>query len=235
MLAARLPTLTAAIAPVAIGTACALAVGGFRVGPALAGFGRSSLRVRNLSPQRVARHVADLIDALRLERIDLVGFGWGGLVARVLAARRPRGVRALLTFETSLTQAGASLGQRIEEGRRNPEVLRRRLLRELPAGLAEAQRSALEAAIQDAPARALRWAYAGMRVKSGPPGPNGELELADLPQPRQPWLQVRTDQGESHEPRHIEGEFPHRERWSEPLADLARLWNALERLSKDAS
>lgn len=36
MLAARLPTLTAAIAPVAIGTACALAVGGFRVGPALA-------------------------------------------------------------------------------------------------------------------------------------------------------------------------------------------------------
>lgn len=36
MLAARLPTLTAAIAPVAVGTACALAVGGFRVGPSLA-------------------------------------------------------------------------------------------------------------------------------------------------------------------------------------------------------
>ncbi len=204
------------------------------IGLDLPGFGRSSLRVLSLSPQRVARHVAGLVDALRLERIDLVGFGWGGLVARVLAARRPRGVRALLTFETPLTQAGASLGQCIEEGRRNPELLRRRLLRELPAGLAEAQRSVLEDALKNASARALRWAYAGIRVKSGPPGPNGELELADMPQPRQPWLRVRTDQGEPHEPREIAGGSPHMARWSEPLADPARLWNALERLSKDA-
>ncbi len=205
------------------------------IGLDLPGFGRSSLRVLSLSPQRVARHVAGLVDALRLQQIDLVGFGWGGLVARVLASLRPRGVRTLLTFETSLTQVGASLGQRIEEGRRNPEVLRRRLLRELPAGLTEAQRSALEDALKHAPARALRRAYAGIRVKSGPPGAKGELELADMPQPSQPWLLVRTEQGEPHEPREIEGGSPQMERWSEPLADPARLWNALERLSKDAS
>lgn len=36
ILAARLPTLPAAVAPVAVGTACAVAVGGFRAGPALA-------------------------------------------------------------------------------------------------------------------------------------------------------------------------------------------------------
>jgi 1,4-dihydroxy-2-naphthoate octaprenyltransferase len=46
VLAARLPTLTAAIAPVAVGTACALAVGGFRVGPALAAlFGALAIQV----------------------------------------------------------------------------------------------------------------------------------------------------------------------------------------------
>ena len=36
VLAARPRTLTAALAPVAVGTACALAVGGFSAGPALA-------------------------------------------------------------------------------------------------------------------------------------------------------------------------------------------------------
>lgn len=36
LLAARLPTLPAAVAPVAVGTACAFTVGGFRPGPALA-------------------------------------------------------------------------------------------------------------------------------------------------------------------------------------------------------
>ena len=36
VLAARLPTLPAAVAPVAVGTACAFAVGGFRAGPAVA-------------------------------------------------------------------------------------------------------------------------------------------------------------------------------------------------------
>jgi len=46
VLAARLPTLTAAIAPVAVGTACALAVGGFRVGPAVAAlFGALAIQV----------------------------------------------------------------------------------------------------------------------------------------------------------------------------------------------
>ena len=204
------------------------------IGLDLPGFGRSSLRVRNLSPQRVARHVARLVDALRLDRIDLVGFGWGGFVARVLAARRPRRVRALLTFETPLSHVGGDLQRRIEEAWRNPELLRRRLRRELPAGLSDAQREALEGALRNAPRRALRWAYAGIGVKGGPPGLNGELELADMPEPGQPWLLVCSDLGEPLERGEGAGESPRMERWSEPLADPERFWNALERLGKEA-
>ena len=204
------------------------------IGLDLPGFGRSSRRVRSLSPQRVARHVASLIDALRLNRIDLVGFGWGGCVARVLAARRPQRVRALLTFETPLTHVGESLRKRIEEAARNPEVLRRRLLRELPAGLSAAQRVALESALQAAPGRALRAAYAGIRVKRGPPGRSGELELADMPLPSQPWLRVGSELGEPDPEREVGGGTRHMERWSEPLAHPTRFWNALERLAMQA-
>ncbi len=204
------------------------------IGLDLPGFGRSSFRVRSLSPQRVALHVARLIDALRLARIDLVGAGWGGLVARVLAAQRPELVRVLVTLDTPLTGVGGALRKRMEQGRRNPEVLRRRLLRELPAGLSGAQRSELERAIRAAPERALRLAYAGIRLRQSQDGPAGEPELAGIPLPRQPWLAVRSDLDDGYEPeRPAEAGSLCRERWSDPLADPARLWNALERLAKE--
>ena len=119
-----------------------------------------------------------LMDALRLARVDLVGYGWGGLVACVLAARQPERVRSVVTLDTPLDCLVGGFRKRWDEARRDPEVLRRRLLREIPPGLSEEVRGRLERAIKRAPSRALRLAYADIPVREGSrAGANGELML----------------------------------------------------------
>ena len=200
----------------------------------LPGFGGSSLRMRGLSPDRVAAHVAGFVDALRLARIDLLGFGWGGLVARVLAVRRPQLVRALLTLDTPLARSSGGFHRRWLEARRAPEVLRRRLLRELPPGVSGELREGLERAIQTASARALRMAYAGLEVREyGGSEPTGELELIGIPVPEQPWLAVSSDAASGSDSEQEISERSLRiERWSVPLADASRFWKALETLAQ---
>ena len=198
------------------------------IGLDLPGFGRSSLCLRRLSPRRVATHVACFVDALRLDRIDLVGVGWGGLVARELAVRRPERVRALITLDTPLAEVPPALRKRMQEARRQPEVLRRRLLRELPAGVSQEQRAELERTIQRTPARALRRAYAGIQLRRME---RQRFQVA-APLPNQPWLAVRSDLGEGTDrgPGDEAGSL-RSERWSEPLANAERFWDALERLA----
>jgi pimeloyl-ACP methyl ester carboxylesterase len=207
------------------------------IGLDLPGFGRSSFRVRSLSPPRVAKHVAILMDALRLARVDLVGYGWGGLVACVLAARQPERVRSVVTLDTPLDCLVGGFRKRWDEARRDPEVLRRRLLREIPPGLSEEVRGRLERAIKRAPSRALRLAYADIPVRErSRAGANGELMLVGVPTPSQPWLAVCSDalDGCEAEPR-VEDSSAPAERWSQPLANPSRFWGALERLARSAT
>lgn len=204
------------------------------IGLDLPGFGGSPLRGAGLRLAAVARHVGRLVDALRLPQVDLVGHGWGGLVARVLAVQRPDRVRALLTLDTPLDHLSGSFAKRRIEALRDPEVLRRRLLRELPAGLSEPQRTKLAGAIASASARALRLAYAGIRVRKVPRSDAGSGTLrVDLATPQQPWLVVRSETVDASSlERETGGVRVDTEWWSQPFADPPRFWNALERLRR---
>jgi pimeloyl-ACP methyl ester carboxylesterase len=59
---------------------------------------------------RMARDAALLIDALGLERVDLVGFSMGGYVAQQIAADRPELVRRLILVGTG-PRGGEGMGQ----------------------------------------------------------------------------------------------------------------------------
>ena len=63
------------------------------------GTGLSTLTVYDRSTVTLAKYVEDLDElrqALRLERLTLVGHSWGGMLAMAYAARHPERVRALL-------------------------------------------------------------------------------------------------------------------------------------------
>ena len=53
-----------------------------------------------LSMRRLARVVADLLDALELERVDVLGYSFGGGLAQELARRAPGRVRRLVLCAT---------------------------------------------------------------------------------------------------------------------------------------
>jgi pimeloyl-ACP methyl ester carboxylesterase len=201
------------------------------IGLNLPGLGGSRWVSRRLALGRVAAHVERLTEALRLVRVDLVGYGWGGLVARTVAARNPSLVRSLLTLDTPLDRLEGSFRKRWQEARRDPELLRLRLLRELPAGLDSDQRTAVGEAIKAASSRTLSEAYGGLRVtRCASRNGRRDLMLRGIPSPPQPWLAVVSKSIEVGQ----EGSSsaPQSEWWSEPLADPRRLWGALDRLAK---
>ena len=114
----------------------------------LPGFGASRRRVRGLRSARLAAQLERLLDAMRLERVDLVGFGWGGYLARALAARCPERVRTVRTAATDSRRTCTEVG-------REPERLRRRLKVSLPATLSEDQRGEIAYFLDLIPARNL--------------------------------------------------------------------------------
>ncbi len=127
----------------------------------LPGFGASRRRVRSLRARRLAPQIERLLDALRLERVDLVGFGWGGNVARQVAERCPARVRALRTASTGFEKLWADV-------RRDPERLRRRLKATLSPRLRDQSRREFEYYIDLVPARTLGLVFES--VEDGPPG-----------------------------------------------------------------
>jgi pimeloyl-ACP methyl ester carboxylesterase len=65
-----------------------------------AGIGRSSGQVPE-TVQRMAAHALAFLDALGLERVDLLGFSLGGMVAQEVALTRPSIVRKMLLVGTA--------------------------------------------------------------------------------------------------------------------------------------
>ena len=114
----------------------------------LPGFGASRRRVRSLRSARLAVQLERLLDAMRLERVDLVGFGWGGYLARALAARCPDRVRTVRTAATGSRQICTEVG-------RDPERLRHRLRASLLPTLSEEQRREITYFLDLTPARNL--------------------------------------------------------------------------------
>jgi len=67
------------------------------VAPDMVGFGWSTRRIRRpLEGDSYADRMADLMDALQLERAHVVGLSWGGSVAQRLALRHPERVDRLV-------------------------------------------------------------------------------------------------------------------------------------------
>jgi hypothetical protein len=63
--------------------------------PDLPGFGDSRREVSSLEPSRIAGPLERWLDALRVERADVVGQGWGARIARAMEPGRVRRVIAL--------------------------------------------------------------------------------------------------------------------------------------------
>ncbi len=144
------------------------------------GFGGSRPEVRSLEPARVAAQLEALLEALRLERVDLVAAGWGARVGRALAARPSRLVRRLVAIAGEDTPEGdLERAARWALGASDPEQLRARLRAQLGDDLPDPLRKALRIELARAPARNLVLAY-----RPGAPAPTpfgvGAPERSDL-------------------------------------------------------
>jgi pimeloyl-ACP methyl ester carboxylesterase/predicted Ser/Thr protein kinase len=98
------------------------------------GFGGSRPKVTSLAPPFVAEQLEALLDALRIQRVDVVGAGWGARIGAALEARSPARVRR------SISLSGAALPTTHDE-----QTLRAALQASLPRSLSADLRGALEA------------------------------------------------------------------------------------------
>ena len=146
----------------------------------LAGFGGSRGPRGPLHVRRVARALARLARGLRLERVALVGVGWGGIVARVLAAAEPALVQSLLTFGTPRDRLAGAFAARWREALDAPRRLRERLAAELPAELPASVRGYMKEELRGLDSRRLRSPYRWLPVRDD--------RLVGLPDPPQPWV-----------------------------------------------
>jgi pimeloyl-ACP methyl ester carboxylesterase len=153
------------------------------LGVDLPGFGASRAQGA-LDPRASARLLAPALDALRLARFDLVGKGYGGVVARLLACERPERVRALLTLDAPEERLeGRFLACWQAAGRGGPS-LRALLLAELSPALPAALRTRLERELAAVSSRDLVQAFRSVPVAATPDG--GGFALVGLPRPACP-------------------------------------------------
>ena len=90
-----------------------LASQGYRViVPYLRGYGStrflSSDTVRNAQPSALARDIIDLMDALKINKLVIAGFDWGGRSADIIAALWPERCKALVSVSGYLIGSQAS-------------------------------------------------------------------------------------------------------------------------------
>lgn len=144
----------------------------------LPGFGSSRAPRGSIRLGWVARHLSALIRTLRVPAVDLLGWGYGALVARKTAALSDR-VRSLRSVDAPLNELRGGFASRYAEALEQPEQLRQRILRSLPRGLDGESIEILLEDIQKSNATTLRRAYAGLPLRHV-----GERKiLVDLPLP----------------------------------------------------
>ncbi len=81
------------------------------VAPDLTGLGDSSRPADGYDKKGIARDLAELCDALGLERFHLVGHDWGGPTAFALACAIPERVRTLAILDVTIPGIGPDISQ----------------------------------------------------------------------------------------------------------------------------
>jgi pimeloyl-ACP methyl ester carboxylesterase len=194
----------------------------------LPGAGGSARAPIARSAPRLARGLDALLQALRFHRIDLVGLGFGGLIARWLVVQRPDRVRALVTVDTPLIRLSQTFRERVHTARRWPDRLSGVLISQLPVNLPLAVKESLAHELTLQPPSELARALQTIQLRRGVSG-SSELE-ASLPIPGVPWLAVfsRPD-----DPGHADAEaLPSVRSTTEPapLGQPDFLWKALDQV-----
>ena len=124
-----------------------------------------------------------------MEQVDLVGVGWGGLVARALAVGWPTTVRAIATLDTPAECLEGEFLARWHEAQRDPSVLRKRIERGLTDELSPSIRAELMQELRATPDAVLSRVYADLRVRRRQSGPGEpDVVLRRVARPDQPWL-----------------------------------------------
>ena len=67
------------------------------------GFGRTDKPRERVTRQLLVRDVVDLLDALGIDEVSLVGHDWGGIIASAVALQQPARVRRLALIDTLCT------------------------------------------------------------------------------------------------------------------------------------
>lgn len=159
------------------------------VAPDLPRFGGTRAPGGSLAPARLARWLERLLDVARIERVDVVGAGWGGVLARALAVRCAARVRVA----AALPAQGDSLDQELLEhwraARDDPPALREQLRAGLPDVLPDAARAELESALRRAPDALLCRAWLDLPLAVARDGATG-LRMRE---PVRPWLDLGED------------------------------------------
>jgi len=136
----------------------------------LPGFGYARASRRRARPDDLAGVLLQLLDALRVSCVDVVGRGWGGRVAHSLARRAPHRVRRGLTFAVDTVPS------------------RERVLAGLPATLSVEQRAEIESRVANVDAA--RWARVRRDLAPdslAPPAGFVELDFDPLADPERVW------------------------------------------------
>jgi len=192
----------------------------------LPGFGASRPLQGRLAPIRLAGGVIAALDALRLDRFDLLGHGVGGLVAREVAARVHARVRALVTVDAPVNRIEGGFADRWRLATTDAEALARQLAAEVPVGLEPRWASETLADPAQIDCEALARAYVSVPVRELAEGQGFDLDAPGRVEV--PWLAVVSDaDGEER----AGGARPNRAVWTGALAEPTRVWNAFERLA----
>ena len=157
--------------------------------PDLPRFGGSRAPRGSLAPARLARWLERLLDVARIKRVDVVGAGWGAVLARALAVRCAARVR----IAAALPAQGDSLDQWLLEhwraARDDPPALRESLRAGLPDVLPDAARAELERALDRAPDALLCRAWLDLPLAVARDGA-ARLRMRES---ARPWLDLGED------------------------------------------
>lgn len=156
----------------------------------LPGCGLSAQPVRGYELGRQVLDVLHFLRALRLGPVDLVGMGFGSLIARAVRARSPGSVRSVVALDPPGPELSEPFQARWRAALEGAESIRRLLTAEVESNASAEVAAALAAAVAGASDRALTAPYRSLRVQGDPPhlserglGPRPDLELRNSGDP----------------------------------------------------
>ncbi|NRA03220.1 MAG: alpha/beta hydrolase [Myxococcales bacterium] len=152
----------------------------------LAGCGGSARPNSGYGLRRQARDLVCFLRALRLGPVDLVGWGFGGLIARAARARDARGIRSVAVIDPPDAELREPFWRRWQAARQGPERVRALLSAEIERSTDPVVADVLTAALAGTAGRVLVAPYRSLRVRGDPP------QLAERALGAEPDLRLRS-------------------------------------------